>query len=565
VLNVLSSLSRRGLIREIGLGPSTGGRPPTLVELEPDAHFAIGVNIRPTQVEAVLTDLVGNIRSETSLPLQGGADPDSVSSTVVEAADQVNRLARIDTAKVLGVGVGCPGPVTGGRTVIGIPGFPGWSRIPLAETLERRLGLPVTLENDSNLAALAEFRYGAGSRLHGTGSLVYLYVDHGIGSGMVIDGALYRGVDGAAGEVGHTVIDVDGPPCLCGNYGCLEAVASVGSIVRRTVAASKLGGATGIADRAGGDWESVSFDVVMEAVRGGDPIALNALDEAMAYLAVGINNVCRQLRPDMIVLGGRLFECGETTLAHLKEALTRRPALFGMPQPQPVPGKLGPRASCIGAATLVLEQFFGVAEHAMYVDDAGLAQPAFEETPVWPELAELGMILKPSDARVAWAGNLKPGFLRVGSGDPVSVTVEVELEDGQAAGYDGVKALLHWDRVALFGSVWPSPKNSPMRLISSSDGHNVYGVTLGSLPPGKYEFAAHVLARNDIWVRADDSGTINNGRVEVLPSRAAVFAQGNEHRVESTSRKEEQSGREAKQPVEIQSLDIHLEESIHAA
>ena len=195
VLNILASLSRRGLIREVGLGPSTGGRPPTLIELDPDAHFAIGVNIRPTFVEAVLIDLVGDIRSETMLPCQGGYDPESVAGTVVEAVGQVIRFGRVHLARVLGVAVGCPGPVTAGRTVVGTPGFPGWEGVQLADRLEQLLGLPVILENDANLGALGEYRHGAWSKQGNRGSLIYLYADHGVGAGIVIDGSVQRGVD----------------------------------------------------------------------------------------------------------------------------------------------------------------------------------------------------------------------------------------------------------------------------------------------------------------------------------------------------------------------------------
>jgi predicted NBD/HSP70 family sugar kinase len=536
VLNVLGSLSRRGLVREIGLGPSTGGRPPTLVELNPDAHFAIGVNIRPTFVEAVLMDLVGSIRSETLLPLQGGRDPASVGKTVVEAANQAIGLARVDSARVLGVGVGCPGPISDSRVVVGIPGFP-WSLEPLADRLEKSLGLPVILENDSNCGALAEFRHGACAAQDGCDSMVYLYVDHGVGAGIVIDGNLYRGTDGTAGEIGHTIVAADGPVCLCGNYGCLEAMASVESIVRRTVAASKLGGTTDLADRAGGDWDSVSFEVVMEAVLADDPIATAALDDALNFLAIGISNLSRAFRPGMIVLGGYLFERDSTIHERLMQAIDRRPLLFGMKPLHVVAGELGGKACCIGAATLVLENFFGVAQQVMApVATSQLPEPAFERTLVWPRLAERGLVLEPSNTRIISAGNLQPHYSRVRSGEPISVTVDVRVE--QPAERAGVKALLHWDRVALFGGHWATPKNSPMQLVSAEDGRLRYGVTLGTLPPGRYEYTAHVLGVNDFWVRINQPGLESNGRVEVLPTRAAALGRGNNGTQYTSSRKE---------------------------
>jgi predicted NBD/HSP70 family sugar kinase len=521
VLNALASLSRRGLVRMVGLGPSTGGRPPTLVELNPQAHYAIGVNIRVTVVEAVLLDLVGDIVAETVLPLQGGLGVDAVIATVVEAVDQVVRLGHIDPGRVLGVGVGCPGPVRNGRVVVSAPALSGWRDVPLAEQLERRLGLPVTLENDANLGALAEYRHGVGRTRGQCDSLVYIYADHGIGAGVVIGGKVYRGVDGMAGELGHTVIDVDGPPCICGNYGCLETFASVSSIIRRTVVAAKLGETTSVGERSGGDWDAVSYEAISEAVEQGDAVAQQAVNQAVAYLAVGVANVIRQFSPQVIVLGGQLFDQTPYTAERLRTSLANRPVFYAPAPTTVLVGELGARAASVGAATLVLENFFGVPEQVMSFEPVARAlEPAFERAPVWPLEAQDGALLAPSKTRVRWAGNLQPIFLRVRSGEPVTVTLDVLLEDGNADDETGLKVLLHWDRVALFGGNWPNPKNSPMHRVQAEGLKATYSVTLGALPPGKYEFVAHVLAANDMWVPGPREP---NGRVEVLARRTRTY------------------------------------------
>ena len=520
VLNSVGSLSRRGLVRYVGLGPSTGGRPPALIELNPAAHYAVGVNVRITAVEAVLLDMVGDIVAETELPLQGGRDPESVAGTAVEAVDQVIRLGRVDPARVLGAGVGAPGPVSDGWVVVGAPGFPGWQNVPLAERLERRLGLPVVLENDANLGALAEYRHGVGADGGRCDSLIYVYADHGIGEGIVVDGKLYRGADGLAGELGHIVIDVDGRQCVCGNYGCLEALASVGSIIQRAIVAAKLHGTTFLSERFSGDWDAVSYAAISEAVAQRDPVAVSAVEEAIAYLAVGITNIMRQFRPQVIVVGGQLFDQDAWTFERLLIALEKRSSFFGAPPSKVVLGELGIRAPSVGAATLILENYFGVPEQVMSSEPfAQRAEPAFEHTQVWPRRAEEGVVLTRSDVRIISAENLKPHFCRVRSGDPVSVTVDVLLEGKAAERATDVKALLHWDRVALFGASWPSPKNSPMQLMSTNGSRASFGMTLGSLPPGKYEFAAHVLGANDLWVRPDGPSDAN-GRVEVLANRS---------------------------------------------
>ena len=211
-----------------------------------------------------------------------------------------------------------------------------------------------------------------------------------------------------------------------------------------------------------------------------------------------------------------------------------------------VSGDLGGKACCIGAGTLVLENFFGVAHLVMAPTAAShLPEPAFESTVVWPQLAELGAVLKPSNIRVAWAGNLQPEFLRIRTGEHFSVTVDVRLEtEAGANDAESVNALLHWDRVGLFGANWTTPKNSPMRLLSQHEGVLTYGVTLGSLPPGRYEFTAHVLGANDIWVRTTRQSEENNGRVEVIPARAAAVGRGSSETDQPARRKEADGQRE---------------------
>jgi predicted NBD/HSP70 family sugar kinase len=520
VLNVVSSLSRRGLLRIVGRGPSTGGRPPVLLELNPDAHYAVGVTIRIAGVEAVLLDLLGDIRAETLLPLQGALGVEHVTDTIVEAVDQVVRLARIEAGKVLAAGVGCPGPITGGRVVLGAPSLPDWKNVPLAETLERRLGLPVVLENDANVGALAEYRHGVGKWSAACDPLVYIYADHGVGAGIVIDGKLYRGFDGLAGELGHSVIDVDGPPCVCGSYGCLEVLASVPAVVRRVHTAARSGRST-IVDPALDDaTSSTLFALVGEAVGLGDALATAALEEAVGYLAVGVSNVMRQFRPQVIVVGGQMFEGVPGTYERLLSAVARRSGLFGAPNTRIEMGQVGPHAASVGAATLVLENFFGVAQQVISSEPlADVPEPAFEYSLVWPRQAEAGILLAPSKTKVKWARNLRPILARVRAGEQVQVSLDVKVDEKEPDNGASLKVVLHWDRVTLFGGSWPNPKNSPMQCTGRHGATLTYGLVLGMLPPGKYEFSAHVLGASDLWVRADAPGE-PNGRLEILPSRA---------------------------------------------
>jgi predicted NBD/HSP70 family sugar kinase len=518
VLNILGSLRRHDLIREVGLGPSTGGRPPTLFELNPNARYAAGANIHPTGVDALLLDLAGDIVTRTDIPLQGGMGVEGVARTVGEAIEQVLLLAHVDPGRILGTGVGLPWPVREGQVVEAIDA-PEWIGVDFASLLERRLGIPVLLDSSANLCALAEYRHGAGHKDHG--SLLYMYADHTIAHGLVIDGTVYRGADGLTGDIGHLVVDADGPACTCGNYGCLEALASVQAITKRVMALGKLNGAPMVGGRAQGDWDSVSYAAIADAVERGDPVTTRVVDEALGYLAIGVSNVASLLRPDVIVVGGEFFHQESSTFERFKAAVARRQTRMSVADMLRC-GELGATAASVGAATLVLEDFFGVPEHVMRSEpEPEATELAFESPLIWPEHSGDSVLLAPTETSVVWAGNMQPMTARIRTGESITVAVDVTLDRPVAADHTGVKALLHWDRVALFGGHWPNPKNSPMQCISTDGTTATYSATLGSLPPGKYEFAAHIVGANDIWVPTVGARE-PNGRLEVLPSR--VFA-----------------------------------------
>ncbi len=514
VLNVVSSLAQRGLVRTVAIGPSTGGRPPALVELNASARCAVGANIRITGVEAVLLDLAGDIVAETDSPLRGGLSVQSVVTALLDAVDQVLRLGQVDPRLVLGVGVACPGLVMDGRTVLGAPSLPFWQHVPLARYLEDQLKLPVTLENDANLGALAEYRRGIGRAHTGDDSMVYVYVDHGIGAGFVLHDRLWHGTGGIAGEFGHTLIDINGPACVCGSHGCLEAVASVAAILRRTTAAANLGLGSSPAGRAGG---AVSIAAVLDAVEDGDPVATASLNEALAYLAAAIVNLDRQLRPGMIVVGGELFSYRPEVFQRLQAAVAGRPRLYDAPAPRLVLGELGASAAAIGAGALVLEEFFGAPEDVIAADSAaGEAEPVFDQLPVLGD-AELAGNARRELVAILSAANLEPMVCRLEAGETLTVRIDVELDDANVDRDRDVKILLHWDRVPLFGSSWPSPKNSPMRPVRRDGIKVTYEVELDALPPGKYEYAVHALGANDLWV---PGARERNGRAEVLASHS---------------------------------------------
>lgn len=502
VLNVVASLTRQGLVRSVGFGPSTGGRPPALVELDPEARYAAGVNIHSAGVEAVLLNLAGDIVGRTALPIQGSPDDEPVVNTTVEAMEQVLRLAHVDPGRILGAGVGV--------AAVAPP--------RLAERLERRLGLPISVDRSANLCALAEYRHGAGRNApHDT--LIYIYADESISDGLIVDGKLFRGTGGGGGCLGHMVVDVNGPACSCGRYGCLDTMASVQAIIRRVIAHGKLTGEREHAVGPTGDWDAVSLAAITQALDRGDTVVASIVDQSLAYLSLGVANLLALLEPARVVLGGRLFD--ETTSAYDRFMGVARSR--GERGSECVArGEFGSVAASLGAATLVLEDFFGIPEQVMSIESLPeSAEPSFDAPVVWPLQAAADERLATSEAVVLSARNLKPPVSRVPFGEPVTITVDATLDRDAAAADAGVKALLHWDRVPVFGGNWPNPKNSPMHRMAYEGSSITYSITLGSLPPGKYEFAAHIIGANHMWVPT--AGVREpNGRLEVLESR--VFA-----------------------------------------
>jgi hypothetical protein len=278
----------------------------------------------------------------------------------------------------------------------------------------------------------------------------------------------------------------------------------------------------------------VSFAAVAQARERGDRVVGSIVDQSLAYLSLGVANVISLLQPGRIVLGGRLFDEISSAYDGFMRSLDSRQFLGC--SDCVVRGEFGSIAAPLGAGTLVLEDFFGIPEQVMSMEPLSeAAEPSFDAPQVWPLQAAESDLRSSSDTTVLSIENLRPPLARVPFGEPVTLTVDVTLDREVAEADTGVKALLHWDRVAVFGGHWPNPKNSPMHRMTYQGTSVTYSITLGSLPPGKYEFAAHVIGANDVWV-PHAGAREPNGRLEVLESR--VFAR--EQARQRKGRKEEE-------------------------
>lgn len=314
--------------------------------------LSIGVDIGGTKIlaGAVTEDgeIVATARRQT---------PHSDSTAVLNlVADVVNELAATVGEPIDGVGLGVAGPVDASRSHVYFAPNLRWSQVPARALLEAATGLPVVVENDGNVAAWGEYRFGAG---RGSGDLVLVTVGTGIGGGIVLGGRLFRGAHGAAGEIGHANAVPNGIPCGCGRNGCLEQYASGNALVReaRALAAERRPEAEILLSLGDGTPEGVQGVHVTEAARSGDPVAIEAFEIVGMWLGRGLADLAAILDPDVFVVGGGVSVAGELLLASARRTLNAK--LVGLatrPAPAIKVAELLNEAGLVGAADLARDR-----------------------------------------------------------------------------------------------------------------------------------------------------------------------------------------------------------------
>jgi glucokinase len=262
--------------------------------------------------------------------------------------------AKLKTSDIAGIGIAAAGIIdTNEGIVTTSPNLPGWRNVPLRDIIAERLGLTTYLINDASAAALGEHRFGAGK---GVDNLIYLTVSTGIGGGIIIDGGLYLGADGCAGEIGHMIIETHGPQCNCGKFGCLEALASGSAMTRESVRRLNQGEKSSIIRLVDGRLESITAETVSLAAKKGDPLACDIVARAANYLGIGLANLINIFNPELIVIGGGVSKMGNILLAPTRK--TVREIAFKLPARtvRIVRARLGSNAGIKGAAVYVFEQ-----------------------------------------------------------------------------------------------------------------------------------------------------------------------------------------------------------------
>lgn len=348
VSEIVDGLLASGLVSEAGEGASRGGRRPIVLEFRDEACSILGIDIGASHVSVVLTDLRGHVLAWFHRNFPARSDPSGTVRLVVDLSDRALAEAPLKRSRLLGIGIAVPSPVDPRDPErLSSVALPSWGgRLDLA-MLRARFGVPVFVDNDANLGALAEHWWGAARHLD---DFAYIKVATGIGSGHFVNGRIYRGTSGVAGEMGHVAIDPRGAPCNCGNRGCLQTYIGSQALLARALSLvpqypnSVLAGST-----------DPTIDQIEDAALADDPLALHVVREAAEYLGIAIASMVNLMNPAAVIVGGGIARLGDRILGPLRETVLRRTFVAAAAASEIRTSELGPQDVAIGAATLVLD------------------------------------------------------------------------------------------------------------------------------------------------------------------------------------------------------------------
>jgi predicted NBD/HSP70 family sugar kinase len=336
---LIGELKHEEMVVEVDGRPAGAGsgRPAVQLVLQKTSRAVLGIDFGHSHVQVAVADLAHNVLAERHRDLDVNHRAKEALDFSEEMAAEVLAEVGIDRSRVIGAGIGIPGPVDRERGTAGSATIlPGWVGLRIADAMQKRLGLPVDIENDANLGALAELTWGAGRDCT---NFAYIKAATGIGAGLVIDGALLRGATGTAGEIGHTTLDERGALCYCGNRGCLETVAS-GPAITRLVAE--------------GNGEAPSLAEVIERAAAGDVRCRRAISDAGREIGVAVAGLCNLINPERVIIGGLLSRAGSILLQPLRESIRRHAVQAAAERVEVRAASFVERAELLGALALAL-------------------------------------------------------------------------------------------------------------------------------------------------------------------------------------------------------------------
>ncbi|MFT3891523.1 MAG: ROK family protein [Anaerolineales bacterium] len=351
---IVNDLLESGIILETNSRSTPSGRPPVVLELNPEYGLVAAIDMGATHLSVAIADFSARIIQETEQPFRIDNGPQKCLSEVSQALQAIVEKCGINITDLAAVGVSVPGPVvTDAGMVMAPPIMPGWDRFPIRDTLEKSWKVSVTINNDADLGALGEWAYGAG---RGERNLAFIKVGSGIGAGLIIDQQIYVGSTGSAGEIGHLTIDKNGPLCTCGNYGCLEAFASGSAIEIQAQKLVESGKRTLLAKPS---QNRITVSDVADAARRGDLAAQEIIKRSGTFIGIAIANLINMINPSIVIIGGGVAQVGDLLTGPIRQEVRERSLRASEHAVRITTAMLGRRSSLIGA----LVQAINIAIH----------------------------------------------------------------------------------------------------------------------------------------------------------------------------------------------------------
>ena len=353
VTNLVNELLEEGLVVEGQAAPSSGGRKPILLSVVVDRYYVIGVDVSARHVRFAVTNLEAKVIDSYDVPIEANLDEQHFIQLLIDELQAI--LHKSWSADIIGIGIGMNGIVDYNTGVSIYAPSLNIKQMPLKASLEASLSLPVFVENDARAMALGESWFGSG---FGFSDLLCVNVGTGISAGFIHNGQLFRGTSSIAGGIGHTVIVYDGPECSCGNRGCLQSLAAHEGVVHHVHRLLAEGRTSLITELVDGDITKVDGAVVYEAAVRGDEVALEVWRIVGQYLGIAVTNAIHLYNPKRIAIGGGIAKAGDFIFETLRAVVKQHALTDEAKETEIVPIQLGDEATLIGAATLVLNNFF---------------------------------------------------------------------------------------------------------------------------------------------------------------------------------------------------------------
>jgi len=358
-----SLINDEGLVQEIGIGKSSGGRRPTLVEFSGQDNFVIGIDLGTTHIDGVLANLnaetITEIRCETHL--EEGFE--SILNRTSDIICDLREHPEVKGKKVLGVGLAVPGLINRSKNIIEISPDLSWEYVDLKKVLKEKCDLPLKFDNVTRVMALGELWYGAGRAAK---YFIVINIGYGIGAGIIVDGKPLYGPFGMAGEFGHMTMDKDSKvKCACGNLGCLEALASGHAIADMAIKEIKAGKMSNLKDKVNGNLQNIDTKMVAESARQGDHLSQKIFSEAVDYLGTGIASMINLISPQMVLIGGGVAQAEDLIFEQVRKIARERTVQTRSRNVKIQPVTFGQKAATKGAVALILNE----ALNLNYLDD----------------------------------------------------------------------------------------------------------------------------------------------------------------------------------------------------